>query len=102
MVDDAERRWPALMDERTAAEYLGLSIGSLRLLLRRLRIEPLPLGLRVKRWRRADIDEVIARLPFTRRSLFADSCASSETGVDCALLAVERRVQVRRRRQKPH
>jgi hypothetical protein len=98
MADGAEERaWPALMDQRTAAAYLGVGVGTLRVLLRRLGVEPLTLGLRLRRWRRSDLDAVIAQLPLTRRTLFGDSCASAETGVDCALAAVERRASAPRR-----
>lgn len=97
-----ETTWPALMDETTAAAYFGVSLATLRRLLRRLGVEPLSLGVKLRRWRRSDLDEVIARLPLARGTLFADSCADAETGVDCALAAVERRASAPRRRPKPN
>jgi hypothetical protein len=90
------------MDERTAAAYLGLGLSALRALLRRMGLKPLELGPRSRRWRRSDLDEMIARLPLTRKALFGDSCAEDETGVDLALAAVERRLQRLQRPRKPH
>jgi hypothetical protein len=50
------------MDLATAAAYLQLSAASARRLFRRERLEPIGLGLRCRRWRRADLDELLARL----------------------------------------
>lgn len=89
--------WPELMDARMAAAYMGVGVRSLRLLLRRFGVAPLELGVRLRRWRRSDLDALIAALPLSGQTLFGDSCASPGSGVDCALHAVERRMGATRR-----
>jgi hypothetical protein len=94
--------WPALMDLDTAGAYLRLAPGRLVSLLRRENVAPVDLGLRLRRWRRADLDELIARLPSVGRLPDTDSCADAKQGVDWALAAVERRsVASRRARRRP-
>ncbi len=50
------------MDARTAAAYLQMSRRSLARLLAREGVRPLALGLRLRRWRRADLDDLLRRL----------------------------------------
>jgi len=90
------RDWPALMDLQTAADYLALAPGSLVGLLRREGIFPVELGARLRRWRRSDLDIVVERLPH-RWVERQTSCKDDDIGVDCALAAVERRIEARRR-----
>src|SRR5690349_4513067 len=54
--------WPALMDRRTVAAFLGMSPRSAVRLLTREGVEPVRLGLRLRRWRRADLEGMAARL----------------------------------------
>jgi hypothetical protein len=51
------------MDISTAAAYLRLGRRSLLRLLARENVQPLQLGLRLRRWRRADLDHLLERLP---------------------------------------
>ena len=60
MTSDEPGRWPALMDRATAAAYLKMSPRSAERLLLRNDVRPLPLGLRLRRWRKADIDLLLA------------------------------------------
>jgi len=55
--------WPALMDAATGALYLEISPASFQALVRRAAIRPVDLGLGVVRWRRSDLDDLVARLP---------------------------------------
>lgn len=55
--------WPILMNAATAALYLEISSGSFLALARRTRIQPVDLGLGVVRWRRDDLDRLVAELP---------------------------------------
>lgn len=79
----SEPPWPALMDDRTAAAYLRLGRGSLRSLLAREGVSPVPLGLRLRRWRRTDLDALLARLP---------QAADARDPAGLALAAIERRL----------
>jgi hypothetical protein len=54
--------WPAALTTKRAAAYLEIGEGSLLTLTRRMGVKPLPLGLAVTRWRRADLDEMLDRL----------------------------------------
>jgi hypothetical protein len=63
VVPDPRDRWPALMDLTMASEYLSLAPGSLVAFLRRNGIESVDVGARLRRWRRHDLDALIARTP---------------------------------------
>jgi predicted DNA-binding transcriptional regulator AlpA len=78
---------------KTAAAYLGLSAPSARRLLRREAVLPIRLGLRLVRWRRADLDALVARLPARRRDGAAAGAeiADAADAADAALARVERR-----------
>jgi excisionase family DNA binding protein len=78
------------MDEATAAAYLQLSRRSLRRLLARERLGPLQLGLRLRRWRRTDLDALLERLPLLG--------SAGDQAAEAALAAVDRRA-LRHRRQ---
>jgi predicted DNA-binding transcriptional regulator AlpA len=97
MDDPLPRDWPALMDLATVSAYLALAPGSVASLLRRENIFPVELGGRFKRWRRSDLDALIARLP-ARGAPAEPACQPLESGVDWALAAVERRSSTQRRR----
>lgn len=94
--DEGAAPWPALMDEGTAAAYLALGRASLRRLLAREGVAPVRLGLRLRRWRRSDLDQLLERLPVL--GVAGDSCASRDLGVSSALERVERRVGGRARK----
>lgn len=77
--------WPALMDLATAASYLQLSPASTNRLFRREGLQPLGLGLRRRRWRRGDLDDLLARLG---RAAHDEDGAAAQ-----ALLAIESRLR---------
>jgi hypothetical protein len=89
---DTSHDWPALMDEKTAAAYLGLGAASARAWLRRAGVRPVELGLRARRWRRSDVDAALEGLPARDGTSVRDSCATQRDGVDSALAAVARRI----------
>lgn len=89
------RDWPTLMDLATAGDYLALAPGSLLSLLKRERVAPVALGVKLRRWRRRDLDDLVERLPMTwvqdaRRD------ADEHQAVEAALAAVERRAHAAR------
>ena len=59
-MEPTARDWPALMDLTTAGDYLALAPNSLLELLRREHISPVDLGLKLRRWRRKDLDSLEA------------------------------------------
>ena len=81
--------WPALMDLRTASDYLNLARGSLLGLLSREQVHPVDVGAKLRRWRRRDLDNLIERLPAYGAGRPAAPPAAP--GTDVALAAVERR-----------
>lgn len=92
------RDWPALMDLGTAGDYLAIAPGSLLALLRREHVSPVDLGIKLRRWRRRDLDDLVERLPMTWvQGLRADR--DEPTQHDAALAAVERRTLAARRRR---
>lgn len=96
-MEPTARDWPALMDLTTAGDYLALAPGSLLSLLRRERVAPVDLGVKLRRWRRSDLDELVERLPMTwvqdaRRD------PQERQVTEAALAAVERRARAARRR----
>lgn len=97
---EPQRPWPALMDLRTAAEYLSLAPGSALSLMHRENVRPIELGARLRRWRRSDLDALLDALGGLRREGDSAAHASSEEGLDRALAAVERRAA--RRPRNPH
>ena len=96
-MEPTARDWPALMDLTTAGDYLALAPGSLLSLLRREHVSPVDLGLKLRRWRRRDLDDLVERLPMTwvqeaRRD------PDERTRLDAALAAVEQRTRTARQR----
>lgn len=97
-MEPTARDWPALMDLTTAGDYLALAPSSLLSLLKREHVSPVDLGLKARRWRRRDLDDLVERLPM--------SWVQEERGdrevrqqSEAALAAVERRARSVRRRQ---
>ena len=89
-MEPTARDWPALMDLATAGDYLALAPSSLLGLLRREHVSPVDLGLKLRRWRRKDLDQLVERLPLT---WVQDARRDPDDRVrtDAALAAVERR-----------
>lgn len=81
---DAPHAWPILMNLRTIADFLQLSPTSVRRLLAREQVLPVRLGLRVRRWRRSDLEALAERLGL---GVHAPEAAAARD----ALAAVERR-----------
>lgn len=92
---DPRRDWPALMDLRTAGEYLALRPSTVVRFLERQAVPAVDLGVRLRRWRKRDLDVLIARLPPYGAG---DHAPSQEEGggMDQAIEAVERRARRRR------
>jgi hypothetical protein len=86
--------WPAVLDTALAASYLALSESSFRIVAARAGVQPVELGLSVTRWRRADLDALIDRLPHRGEA----TTGSPESDQDEAAAALER---VRRRAGGP-
>lgn len=103
-MEPTARDWPALMDLTTAGDYLALAPSSLLGLLRREHVSPVDLGLKLRRWRRKDLDDLVERLPLTWvQNARRDPDERART--DAALAAVERRAraaQQRVSRRGPH
>lgn len=96
-MEPTARDWPALMDLTTAGDYLALAPNSLLGLLRREHVSPVDLGLKLRRWRRKDLDDLVERLPLTWvRDARQDP--DERTRTDAALAAVERRVRAAQQR----
>lgn len=55
--------WPILMGAEMAARYLSMDENSFALLMRREGVRPVELGLAMVRWRRNELDRVVAALP---------------------------------------
>jgi len=87
--------WPALMDLATAGAYLTLAPGTAARLLARENVEPVQVGARLKRWRRSDLDQLVARLADPPGAFEAAAFAAVQ-GFDWALKAVEARAAKRR------
>lgn len=81
--------WPALMDEETAAAYLGVGVTSFRAIAAGAGARPVDLGLRLLRWRKSDLDRVVEALPLRGETL--PPCHPPEAAIDLALAAVARR-----------
>lgn len=79
------------MDARTAADYLQLTRGALLGLLSREKVEAIDVGAKLRRWRKRDLDEMIAQLPAYGSGRPAGASGPGEGGMDRALAAVERR-----------
>jgi hypothetical protein len=97
MMEPTARDWPVLMDLNTAGDYLALAPGSLMALLRREHVSPVDLGLRARRWRRRDLDDLVERLPLTWVQA-ARGDPDERTRSEAALAAVERRAEAARQR----
>jgi hypothetical protein len=96
-MEPTTRDWPALMDLTTAGDYLALAPGSLLGLLRREHVSPVDLGLKVRRWRRRDLDDLVERLPMTWVQ-DARGNRESRQQTEAALAAVEQRARMAQRR----
>ncbi len=57
--------WPILMGTAMAARYLSLDENSFALLTHREGVRPVEVGLAVVRWRRTELDRLVAALPTT-------------------------------------
>lgn len=97
-MEPTTRDWPALMDLATAGDYLALAPSSLLSLLRRERVSPVDLGLKARRWRRRDLDDLVERLPLSW-VLEARRDPDERHTSEAALAAVERRACAARRRK---
>ena len=96
-MEPTARDWPALMDLSTAGDYLAIAPGSLLSLLRREHVSPVDLGLKLRRWRRRDLDDLVERLPMTWVQA-ARRDPDERTQIDAALAAVEQRARAARQR----
>ncbi|WP_041373473.1 hypothetical protein [Phenylobacterium zucineum] len=95
-MDDLPRAWPALMDLDTAADYLQLRRGALLRVLARENVQAVDVGARLLRWRRRDLDDLVAHLPAYGSGRQAATSRPGEEGMDRVLAAVERRALARR------
>lgn len=96
-MEPTARDWPALMDLSTAGDYLAIAPGSLLSLLRREHVSPVDLGLKLRRWRRRDLDDLVERLPMTWvQGARGDPDVRRQT--EAALAAVEQRARAATRR----
>lgn len=55
--------WPILMGTEMAARYLSMDENSFALMMRREGVRPVELGLSMVRWRRTELDRLVAALP---------------------------------------
>lgn len=55
--------WPILMGTELAARYLSMDENSFALMMRREGVRPVELGLSMVRWRRSELDRLVADLP---------------------------------------
>ena len=55
--------WPILMGTELAARYLSMDENSFALMMRREGVRPVELGLSMIRWRRTELDRLVADLP---------------------------------------
>lgn len=65
--------WPALLDLEMACAYLSLGEHSFRTMAARQGLRPVETGHRVVRWRRADLDVLIDKLPVQSSDAGAES-----------------------------
>lgn len=90
--------WPAMMDLPLALAYTTLKEGAFRAVMARAGVQPVDLGLSILRWRRADLDGAIDRLPLkptkSRPDATEDSPPPAVHLVDPAAEGLER---IRRR-----
>jgi len=89
--------WPAALTTGHAADYLEIGVSSFLALARREGVRPVPLGLAVTRWRRADLDELLSRL--AARGELPIDIETPETDPAAALERM--RLRHRRRGRKP-
>lgn len=62
-MSNALPNWPALMDTEMAASYVGLCPATFQLVAARYNVAAVDLGVRATRWRKADLDRLVDRLP---------------------------------------
>lgn len=55
--------WPALLNDAMAASYMTMAQSTFRAVAARNGVMPVELGVACTRWRRADLDHLIERLP---------------------------------------
>lgn len=84
--------WPNLMDAATAAAYLAIGESSFRALAARAGVLPVELGLQVTRWRRSDIDAMVANLA-VRGVEITDDTANAPDAAEEALARVRQRLE---------
>lgn len=89
--------WPTLMDEATAAAYLGMSGDTFRGFMARKGVRPVDLGgPRLTRWRRADLDRLVDSLPARGVPSPAEAAGTIDPA-EAALAMVERQARAARR-----
>lgn len=55
--------WPSLLDDDLVAEYCSMSKDSFLVLAHHYKLRPVELPLRLLRWRTADVQAMLDRLP---------------------------------------
>jgi hypothetical protein len=78
--DDSARPWPSLLRDKRAADYCDVSESTFLTLAALKGLKPVDIPLRVKRWRRSDLDALIDGLPLRgpdepRAALLVDDSA---------------------------
>jgi hypothetical protein len=66
------------MDVSTAGAYLSLSEHAFKVVTARADLRPVNLGLRLQRYRRADLDKLLKSLPVAGPALDADTAAADQ------------------------
>lgn len=88
--------WPALMDEDLACAYLCVSRDTFRVMCGHAGVRPVdPFGLRMARWRKADLDAMVDSLPL--RGASSGEPAAAPTAPSAAEAALERAMRRNRR-----
>lgn len=85
--------WPALMDEDRAAEYCGeISVPTFKAMTARYKLQPVDMGARLLRWRKADLDRMIDSLP-ARGAPSPPEAANAPESFDDAVRKAEKRAR---------
>lgn len=96
MTSAALPAWPALMDLPLALAYTSLKEDAFKALMHRNGVRPVDLGTSQLRWRKADLDAAIDRLPLKPAKSPPDEAPESATAaqvlhlIDPAQAALER------------
>jgi hypothetical protein len=88
--------WPALMDEAMACAYTSLRPESFRAVMAMKNVVPVDLGLRIVRWKKADLDRAIDSLPLRGSDPAVDR--AGVTPIDLGAEAIRRARETNRRR----